>query len=127
MDKKYQDIMISPAEASAWLERQGFAGHILERHVKRFNEDPHTSSHLLIATYMISVAAETPQHLGDVYFAVRDLADRLDPPEFRRMSKTPWQLRRDAANIKTGIEEEEYEKIEPRPDPYDELQELRLR
>ena len=127
MDKKYQDIMISPEEASAWLERQGFVEEILQRHINRFYDDPHTSAHLVIATYLISVAAETPQHLGDVYFAVRDMADRLSPPEFRRMSKTPWQLRRDAANIKRGLSEEEYERIEPRPDPFDELHELRFR
>ena len=45
MDKKYQDIMISPEEASAWLERQGFVEEILQRHINRFYDDPHTRAH----------------------------------------------------------------------------------
>lgn len=114
MTDKYEDIMITPDEAESFLARIGIVDDMLERYLTRFIEEPHSSVHKVVALALISCCGSEAQNLGEIYYAVRDLADRMDPNEDRRIGKSRWELLRDAAVIKTGISESEYELSHPR-------------
>lgn len=92
---------------------------MLERYVDRFLQTPHSSVHKVIAMILIARASEESQHLGDVYFAVRDWADRLDPSTEYQIAKSEWEIWRDATVVKTGITEAEFESLNPRPSYWD--------
>lgn len=115
MSDKYEDLMISPVEADQFLKRIGLDEDLLERYVKQFQEEPHSSVHKIIALILISRCAIDSQNLGDVYFAVRDLANRMEPVTTSSIGKSEWEIQRDVTVIKTGITEEEYEARHQRP------------
>lgn len=114
--RKYEDLIVTPPEAADTLERQGFVGDVLEAQLERFLDDPHHAAHRIIALHMIAVASDSPQNLGDVYHAVRDIADIMEPLDHKRVRWTKWQLRREVALIKDGVSYDDFEAHNPRPD-----------